>query len=179
MDARIAVRCLTMLFCSFTKEGIRQWRPPDPFVESFGRLTERQIEDHAEACLQVVSAGQARVGLHDPGEFCLLLLGQVLRVLPEGIAAVLDASSSSTIWAGRSIGSGSAAIAAGIVVPGGCPGLVPRGPADVVEGFGGPFHDVERISAPNGVGRSFRDNTGDPSRTIRGHMRDLGRPFGP
>ena len=103
----------------------------------------------------------------------MLLLGQVLRVLPEGVKTVLDAGGSGGGAARWSVDGRPTAAAAGIVVPGGFADIIPRGSADVIDGFGGLFHDMERVGAANSVGRAFLDHTGDPCRGDRGNMRDL------
>jgi hypothetical protein len=60
--------------------------PADPFIQCLEGVVIGQLEDCAEAFLEVVRPPQLRVGLHDPGKFGLLLLGEVLRVLPERVA---------------------------------------------------------------------------------------------
>ena len=51
--------------------------PGDPSVEGFGGLVVGQFEDDAQAFFEVVGASEPRVGLHDPGELHLLLLGEI------------------------------------------------------------------------------------------------------
>ena len=130
--------------------------PGDPSVEGFGGLVVGQFEDDAQAFFEVVGASEPRVGLHDPGELHLLLLGEIFAgsssyadigiiIMPMsglcrvGVGAVLDPGRPGTIRAGRGVGAGPAPGAPGIVETGRFAGVVPRGPAHVIEGVGGPF----------------------------------------
>ena len=61
-----------------------------------------------------------------------------------GVGAVLDPGRPGTIRASRGVGAGPAPGAPGIVETGPFAGVVPRGPAHVIEGVGGPFDHVER-----------------------------------
>lgn len=95
IEARIARRCFMMLFCSFTNVGIQQRRDTaapgrgNPFVEGIDRLVDQEFEDGAKAFAQVVGPAEPEVGVHNPGELGLLLLGYVLRVFPKRVAGVL------------------------------------------------------------------------------------------
>jgi hypothetical protein len=121
--------------------------PADPFVECFACFIDRELEDDAEAFFQVVGPIEGGVCLHDPGELDLLFLGEVLRVLPKRVAGVLHPGGAGAVRAGRCGLRRSAPGASGVAQLGGFPGIVPRRPAHLVEGFGGPFDDMERVSA--------------------------------
>jgi hypothetical protein len=160
----------------------RQTRPTEnseaPFVEGLDGFGERHFEDDAEAFFEIVGPAEGWVRLDDPGQLHLLFLGEVFGVLPECVTAVLDASSPGAIRPGGSVCGRPATGAAGVVLSGGFPGLVPRGSPHFVERVAGPFHDVERVGAANGVGAFLGHNTGDPSRAIGGNMRNPCRSFG-
>jgi hypothetical protein len=82
------------------------------------------------------------VDRRDPGELGLLALGQVLGVLPQGVARSLQI--------------------VGVGLHPGPARLVPHLAAHPVEGVGGPLHDVESVHAQRGVLGPLTDHVGDP-----------------
>ena len=64
--------------------------PADPVVERRGCLGRVETEDQPEAFFEQVGPVQPGVGLGDPGELGLLLVGEVLRVLPQRVPGMLQ-----------------------------------------------------------------------------------------
>jgi hypothetical protein len=78
------------------------------------------------------------VGFLDPGELGLLPAGEVLGVLPQRVAGVLEVPG---------VARGQADGPAEVAERGGGPGVAGRAPdlaADLIQGAGGPGDDVER-----------------------------------
>ena len=153
--------------------------PTNPFVEGFDRFIDREFEDDAQAFFQVVGPAEGGIGLHDPGELHRLLLGEVFRVLPERVTGVLHPGRTGTIRAGPCIRGRPTTTSFCLVAACRFPGVVPCGPSHLIEGFGGPFDNMERVSAAHRVRAAFGHNGGDPRGPVRGNMRDLGRAFRP
>ena len=134
--------------------------PADPPVQRRGCLGGVETEDQPQAFLEQVGPVQPWVGLGDPGQLRLLPAGQVLRVLPQRIPGSLSA-----LWRDR------------LTVPPGDRVTAPRAtipglPTDLVECFGGPVHDMERIGAADRLRARFRDHGRDPVRAVSGDMGD-------
>lgn len=134
--------------------------PADPAVEHFFAGGTLEHECHPQALVQQVGAVQARIGLGDPGRLLVLAVGEVLRVLPQRVAGVLECPG----------------------VPGrpACPtavdgtaGFVPSLAANLVEGVGGAGDDVESVGASHSVGASFGHHLGDPVSGIGADIGDL------
>src|SRR5450830_384046 len=153
--------------------------PADPFVEGLDRFVDREFEDDAESFLEVVGPAEGGVGLDNPGELHLLLLGQVLRVLPERVAGVLHAGGAGVVRAGRGVFGGPPPAAPGFVRAGRFAGGIPRSPAYFIEGVGGPFHNMERVRAADGVGALLGHDSSDPRGPVGGNMGDLRGSFRP
>jgi len=134
-------------------------RPPDPDLEGFGGLVDRELEDQPEAFFEQVAPVQSRVGSGDPGEFGLLSAGEVLGVLPQRIASVLER---------LRVPGGPARTA----LPDGSAGFVPGLSPDLVKGVGGPPDHVEGISAADRVDALLGDHGADSVRAVRGHVGD-------
>ena len=98
-----------------------------------------EAEDGPEPFLEQVGAVQAGMGLGDPGELGLLPLGEVLGVLPQRVAGLLQRLDPAVARPARVAGRAA----------GGVPGL----PADLVEGVGGPLHDMERVRDRTALGQ--------------------------
>ena len=143
--ASMAARCLTILRCSSTKAGMRQRRAQLVQASSASLpASPLTANDVAKSLLEQVGAVEARVGLGDPGELGRLVLGQVLGVLPQGVAGPLDRARRPVGHAGPAAERIGAAPARGSV-----PGFA----AHDVEGVGGPGHDVEGVGALDRVGQ--------------------------
>src|SRR5665213_1334480 len=151
--------------------------PGDPPVESFASFIVGKLEDDAQSLFEVVGAPERRVGLHDPSEFDRLTFGQVLRVLPECVARVLERDGASAVGARRCATDGMTSSAFGLVALGSFASVVPRTSTHLVEGIGGPAHHVERISAAHRVGTTLRHHEADPFGPICGNVGDLGAAF--
>ena len=96
IDGRCARRCV---FCSSRTRDPAAAGPADPPVQGLGvPRSWASLEDQPEAFFEQVGAVQPGVGLGDPGELGLLLVGEVLRVLPQRVAG---ADASSALVAGR------------------------------------------------------------------------------
>ena len=117
-------------------------RPDEPALEQLGGLGGREPVDLAQLLFEQVGAEERPVGLLDPRELGLLAGGEVLGVLPEREAGVLELA--------RERGQAFAAR------------LVPDLAADLVERLGRELHDVERVEAQLGVGAALGDRPGDP-----------------
>lgn len=65
--------------------------PADPLLERVWRLVGGELEYEPEPFFQEVPAVQGRVGLRDPVELGLLMLGEVLGVLPQRVPGTLQA----------------------------------------------------------------------------------------
>src|SRR5487761_1827990 len=102
--------------------------------------------------LEEVGPVERLVGLLDGGELRLLARGQVLGVLPEREAGVLELA-----------GDG------GLAAP---PGRVPDLATDLVEGLAGPLADVEGVQAEGGVLAAFADHDPDPLSGVGTHQSD-------
>ena len=81
---------------------------------------------------------QPRVGFRDPRELLALAVGEVVGVLPECVAGVLEPAG---VTRGDPL---AVAVAGGLSL---AAGVVPCLAADLVERFGGPLNDVERVCA--------------------------------
>jgi hypothetical protein len=99
------------------------------------------------------------MGLGDEGELSPLACGEVLRVLPQREAGLLQRL--------RAVRGAALAAALG----------VPHGAADFVQGIGGPLHGVEGVHHPHRVRTPLGDDLGNPVGSIRGHVCDLRCPF--
>ena len=106
--------------------------PADPGFEGVDGLVVAELEYQPEAFLEQVGPVQPGVGLGDPGELGLLPGGEVLRVLPQCVPGALELL-------------GMPAGTPGATLVDRATGLVPRLPADLVQGVGGPADDVERV----------------------------------
>jgi hypothetical protein len=160
------------VFDDFATEFDEGWNtttsgPADPGIERLFAGLALDDEDVAQALFRQVGAVKAGVGLGDPLEPGSLMFGEVLGVLPQGVAGPFDR--------GR--------IAVGRVPPtGGCIGAVPTarfvpcGAAHDVEGLGCPRHHVKGVRALHRLGTGTSDDMGDPGRRIR---RDVGDLCGP
>src|SRR5580693_5416075 len=111
----------------------------------------------AEALFEEVGTMQGGVSLGDPGQLRGLVGGEGVGVLPEGVASSGDPE-------------GGAAGASGPSFADGAPGVIPAGAADVVEGFLGPLHNVERVGAVDRRRAAGHHNLGDPARRVAGNM---------
>ena len=139
-------------------------RPPDPDLERLRGLGVGQLEDQSQAFFEQVGTVQPRVGLGDPGQLGLLPDREVLGVLPQRVAGMLQRLRVSRCAAGTALGGRSA-------------GLVPGSSADLVEGVGGPPDDVEGVGAADRVGAVVGDHSADPVRTVGGDVGDLAAPL--
>jgi hypothetical protein len=104
------------------------------------------------------------VGFLDPGELGFLPAGEVLRVLPQRVAGVLEVPG---------VAGGQADGPAAVPDRGGGPGLAGCAPdfaADFVQGAGGPGDDVERVGAQDCLRRGGGDGPGDPVRAVGGQV---------
>lgn len=110
------------------------------------------------ASLQLVGAVQRLVRGSNPGQLHLLGPGQVARVLPQRVPGPL-----------QPLGP--------LLVPGPA-GVVPHLAADLVQGVGGPGHQVERVSAAHRGRAPLGDHVRDPVRPVLGHVRDQPGPVG-
>ena len=120
--------------------------PADPPVRAPRRLRPGRAEDQPEAFLEQVGPVQPGVGLGDPGELGLLLVGEVLRVLPQRVAG-----HASALWRGRWRRSGPAS---GDRAAGGVPGL-----------RGGPRRALRWPTSRRGTGRRSGPRSGSGSAT--------------
>jgi hypothetical protein len=128
-------------------------RPGQPAVQCLFPGGALDGEDVAQPFFEQVAAVQSRIGFGDPGELVALAVGEILRVLSEGVAGVLE----------RTGVAGGVASAAAFAAPGPVPsGVVPRLAAYLVQCFGGPLDDVERVSALHRVRAAFGDDLRDP-----------------
>lgn len=125
--------------------------PAEPEVECFDGVVVGKLEDGAQALFQQVSAVELRVGRGDLGELGVLAFGEVLGVLPEGVAEPLDASrqGAGRPWRGVLVWCSASAFRLGSR---GCAGIAPRLDPDLVERGGRPLDDVERVRAQDRVG---------------------------
>ena len=152
--ARIPGFWSVIVLASFTNGRRRQRRAQiEPALEQLGCLGGRDPVDLPELLLQEVGAEERPVGLLDPRELDLLAGGEVLGVLPEREAGVLELA--------RERGQAFPAR------------LVPDLAADLVERLGRQLDDVERVEAQLGVGAAFRDRPGDPGGHVARHQFQL------
>lgn len=132
-------------------------------------------EDDAYAFFEQVGPVQLGVSARDPGEFALLVAGEVFGVLPQGIPAVLQRFGRLGGGPGWCVLSGPASGAFGLIL-GYLSSLVPRLAAYFVEGVGGPFDDVEHVSSSQGVRAAFLDDLVNLLGAVRADMSDRGTP---
>src|SRR5262252_2044118 len=64
--------------------------PAQPVLKQLHCLVHGQLEGQAELLFEQIGAVQGLVQLGDPGQARLLVLGEVLGVLDEGVASALD-----------------------------------------------------------------------------------------
>lgn len=179
IDVRIASRCLTMDLCSFTKDSYSIFEPGIPrAIQGLAGLLMGKHEARAQPFFEVVGPAQGRIGLDDPAEFDLLFFGEVFRVLPQRVAAVLQFRGPAAVgWRWGVLGR-SAARPGRLVLPSVLPCPVPKRTPFGIEGIGGSFLDVERVRDPHGVGAAVGHDGGDPLGGVGGNMRDSGAaPF--
>src|SRR3954452_10999649 len=170
--ARIEALCLTMRRCRSTKVGdAAAAGPADPRLERLDGFVVAELEDQPEAFLEQVGTVQHRVGLGDPGELGLLPGGEVLGVLPQRKAGVLERlRGAGGVLTDASTRPSDPVRAAAWSAAGGVPGLA----ADVVEGLGGPLDDVEGVGAADRVRTPVGDHGADPVRAVGTDVGDLG-----
>jgi hypothetical protein len=96
---------------------------------------------------------QAGVGLGDPGQFFPLSIGEVVGVLPECVAGVLEPAGVA--------GGHADAVSVACGLPGSS-GVIPGLTAHLVEGLGGPLDHVERVGALRRVRAALGHDLGDP-----------------
>lgn len=131
-------------------------RPGDPSVERLAGFLVGKLEDDAQSLLEVVRTSEGGVGLDDPGELGALTLGQVLRVLPEGVARVLERDGASAVGTRGRVSDGPASAAPAFVAPGGRAYVVPGTSSHLVQGVGGPAALRERVRRSAAHSRSAR-----------------------
>jgi hypothetical protein len=107
------------------RRQLRTPGPSEPGIQQRHAVDALELEDLPELLLEQVGAVERGVGLGDPGQGRHLAFGEVFGVLPDREPGVLQVL-------GR----------AALTVLAGC---VPHLAADLVQGFGGPLHYVERI----------------------------------
>ncbi len=91
MVGSISARCLTILRWSFTNEGTSSRRAQATHVSRASSVSPwGSLKTVRSPFFEVVGASERGVGLNDPRGLGALALGQVLRVLPERVARVLD-----------------------------------------------------------------------------------------
>jgi hypothetical protein len=146
-------------------------RPGEPAVERLAAGPAPQHEDVPKALFQQTVAPEAGIGLGDPGQLLPLALGEVLGVLPEDVTGPGQRPRPLVARAGRGVRRGPAHPPARLG-PGQCPGLVPGLAAHLVEGVGGPGHDVERVGAADGAGAAAGDDPCDPVGRVGRHVGD-------
>ena len=127
--------------------------PGQPALERFDSVLPFDGEHVAQAFFEEVAAVETRVGLGDPVELVALAVGEVLGVLPQRVAGVLERSRVTGRVATAAAFADPWAVAARVV-----PGLA----ADLVERLGGPLDDVERVGALHRVRAAFGDDLRDP-----------------
>ena len=133
--------------------------PGDPAAQQGAGVGQLDgLEDRPELLLEQVGPVEPAVGLGDPGERGALVAGQVRRVFQQRPPAVLQRGGL-------------------VVVPAGAQ-PVDHGAADLVEGLGGPGHDVERVQAQHRGGGARGDHVVDPLRAVGGDVGELPGPFG-
>jgi hypothetical protein len=110
-------------------------------------------EHQPEAFFEEVGAVQAGIGLGDPGELVVLAVGQVLGVLPQGVAGLFQGGGVTGVSDATSGRRGGRTAPAGVV---------PCVASHHVERVGRPFDDVERVSTADGVRAVGRHDPGDP-----------------
>lgn len=64
--------------------------PRDPSVQRLGGLVCWELEDGTQAFFEQIGAVEPRISLGDPRKLRLLLVGEVLGVLPQRVAGVLE-----------------------------------------------------------------------------------------
>ena len=138
--------------------------PGEPAAQCFFAFVAADGEDVAESFFEQVGAPELRVGLGDPVELVALPVGEVVGVLPEGVAGPLGARAVPVERALR--GAGAGLLPAG----GGVPGPAPFD----VEGVDAPGDDVERIGAAQRVGGPAGDDPGDPIGHVSGDVGEQG-----
>ena len=148
-------------------------RPGDPPVQGLFSFLSFDGEDMAQAFFEQIGAVQSGIGLGDPGQLVVLAFGEVLGVLPQGVAGTLEPAGSFPGRPGCGVPGRPAPPPAGFGAGQGT-GVVP-GPAPFgVQGFGGPGHHMERISAQHRSRAAFSDDRGDPLGGIGRDVGDLG-----
>jgi hypothetical protein len=126
-------------------------RPGDPAAQQPSGIGQLDgLEDRPELLLEQVGPVEPAVGFGDPSKRGALVAGQVRRIFQQRPPGVLECGGL-------------------IVVP---IGAQPRDhpAAHLVEGFGGPGHDMERIQAQRRGGGAGRDHVVDPLGAVGGNV---------
>src|SRR5260370_24265564 len=129
--------------------------PEGPAVEEVGRLLEGELEDEGEVLFQKVGAEQGLVDVLDPGQLADLPVAQVLGVLPKCPTGALEPAG-----------------VEGIAIPA---GVVPDLASDLIQGLGGPGHDVQGVEADDSLWTVEADDLGDPGGTVGADVGDQQR----
>lgn len=106
---------------------------------------------------QQVRPVQPAVGRGDVGQLGGLAHGQVLRILPKGVAGALQLG--------------------GVGLLAGAAGVVPHLPADLVQRVGRPLHHVERVHAAHRLGCPLGHDIADPVRRVGADQPDRCGPL--
>ena len=125
-------------------------RPADPPVQGLFAVGAFDRKDVPEALFEQIRAVQPGVGLGDPGQSGVLMFGEVVGVLPQRIAGVLELTDPLMARSGPLAGRAAAvpfALAAGQH-----PRVVPGPASFVIEGPGGPADHVEGIGTADRLG---------------------------
>jgi len=153
-------------------------RPCQPPVEGLLAGVALDLEHEPEPLLEQVPAVQTRIGLGDPGQLGLLMDGEVLRVLPQGVTRPFETLGTFGRRSRRGVASRATTLGFGLRA-GISARLVPCLSAQLVERVGRPRDHMKRIGTPHGLGTVLDDRLRDPRRSISRCMGDLSTPFRP
>ena len=122
--------------------------PANPGVEAGESLRDgARLKDAAKGFLEKVGSIEGAVELRYPAQGLLLRRGEILGVLPEGPASVLESIGH--------LGFGSRSQ------------VVPDLSTDLVQGLGRPLNDMEGVEATDGLRSVISDSPFDPGGSIR------------
>src|SRR5665811_95138 len=100
-----------------------------------------RLEDHPQTLFEQVGAVELRVGGGDPGEFDLLVLGEVLGVLPQRVPGSLQPLGELAARTWWRVATWASAATLGLLA-GQRAGVVPGSAADLIERIGGPVRSA-------------------------------------